>query len=88
MGCHALLQGIFPTQGLNLSLLRLLHWQADSLKHCTTWESAEEDGKCPFVADSTEAVLCELSRWPQDTVHLSNLTEDTLRVKPNINYGL
>ena len=28
MGCHFLLQGIFPTQGSNL---RLLHWQADSL---------------------------------------------------------
>ena len=30
-GCHALLQGIFPTQGSNLSLACLLHWQADSL---------------------------------------------------------
>ena len=29
VGCHVLLQGIFPTQGLNLSLL---HWQADSLQ--------------------------------------------------------
>ena len=28
VGCHFLLQGIFPTQGLNLSLLP---WQADSL---------------------------------------------------------
>ena len=28
MGCHALLQGIFLTLGLNLGLL---HWQADSL---------------------------------------------------------
>ena len=28
MGCHFLLQGIFQTQGLNLSLL---HWQMDSL---------------------------------------------------------
>ena len=27
-GCHVLLQGIFPTQGLNP---RLLHWQVDSL---------------------------------------------------------
>ena len=27
----AIPQGIFPTQGLNLRLLRLLHWQADSL---------------------------------------------------------
>ena len=43
MGCQALLQGIFPTQGLNL---RLLHWQVDSLplrlqgspicRYCTT----------------------------------------------------
>ena len=31
VGCHFLLQGIFPTQGLNLSLLCLLYWQADSL---------------------------------------------------------
>ena len=31
MGCHFLLQGIFLTQGLNSRLLRLLHWQADSL---------------------------------------------------------
>ena len=28
VGCHFLLQGIFPTQGSNS---RLLHWQADSL---------------------------------------------------------
>ena len=31
VGCHALLQGIFMTQGSNLHLLGLLHWQADSL---------------------------------------------------------
>ena len=30
MGCHFLLQGIFPTQGSNPSLLSLLHWQANS----------------------------------------------------------
>ena len=29
--CHALLQGIFLIQGSNIWLLRLLHWQADSL---------------------------------------------------------
>ena len=29
--CHFLLQGILPIQGWNLSLLHLLHWQADSL---------------------------------------------------------
>ena len=31
MGGHFLLQGIFLTQGLNLYLLSLLYWQADSL---------------------------------------------------------
>ena len=31
VGCHALLRGIFSTQGSNSCLLRLLHWQADSL---------------------------------------------------------
>ena len=31
VGCHALLKGIFPTQGLHLHLLGLLHWQASSL---------------------------------------------------------
>ena len=31
MGCCALLQGIFPTQGLNPRLLHLLHWLVCSL---------------------------------------------------------
>ena len=31
MGCHSLLQGIFPTQGSNLSLLCLSNWLADFL---------------------------------------------------------
>ena len=31
VGCHALPQGIFLTQGSNPHLLHLLHWQADSL---------------------------------------------------------
>ena len=32
VGCHFLLQGIFPTQGLNMHLLYLLPWQAGSLQ--------------------------------------------------------
>ena len=31
VSCHALLQGIFPTQRLNPHLLHLLHWQVGSL---------------------------------------------------------
>ena len=33
-GSHFLLQGIFPTQGLNLCPLRLLYWQVGSLPLC------------------------------------------------------
>ena len=35
VGCHFLLQGIFPTQGSNLGLLHLLHWQASG----ASWET-------------------------------------------------
>ena len=31
VGCHALLQEIFPTQGSSPGLLGLLHWQVESL---------------------------------------------------------
>ena len=38
VGCHALLQGTFPTQGLNPHLLCLLHWQVGSLPGASaTW---------------------------------------------------
>ena len=42
MGCHVLLQGIFPTQGSNL---RLLHRQAGSYNRAT-WEAPV----CPYVS--------------------------------------
>ena len=31
VGCHALLQAMFPTQGSSIFLLCLLHWQMGSL---------------------------------------------------------
>ena len=37
-GCHFLLQGLFLTQGSNLHLLCLLHWQA-TLYQYATWEA-------------------------------------------------
>ena len=39
VGCLSLLQGTFPTQGSNPSLLCLLHWQAGSLPTGATWEA-------------------------------------------------
>ena len=38
VGCHFLLQGIFPTQGSNLHLLHLLVGRR-ILCHCTTWKA-------------------------------------------------
>ena len=38
MGCHFLLQRIFLTQGSNLDLLHLLHWQ-EGFYYCATWEA-------------------------------------------------
>ena len=40
VGCHALLQRIFLTWGLNLCLLCPLHWQAGSLPLAATWEAS------------------------------------------------
>ena len=37
VSCHALLQGIFPTQESNPNLLGLLHWQAGSPKQRMRW---------------------------------------------------
>ena len=42
-GCHGLLQGLFPTQGLNLRLSGLLHWQAGSLPLLLLGKPTDED---------------------------------------------
>ena len=39
MGCHDLLQGIFPTQGWKTCLSCFLHWQMDSFTTTATWEA-------------------------------------------------
>ena len=51
VGCHFLLQGIFPTQGSNLHLLCLLHWQADSLhkRHLGSLERVTYDLAIPLL---------------------------------------
>ena len=39
VSCLVLLQGIFLTQGLNLSLLCLLHWKTEFFTASATWEA-------------------------------------------------
>ena len=42
VGCHALLQGIFRTQGLNLSPLCLLHCRR-FFSHCAAWDQCKSN---------------------------------------------
>ena len=57
VGCHALLQGIFPTQGSNPHLLHLLHWQLGSLppappgKPPVKAAAAKSLQSCPTLCD-------------------------------------
>ena len=50
VGCHFLLQGIFPTQGSDPHLLHLLHWQVDSLplSHLGSINNHEEFKSVPL----------------------------------------
>ena len=61
VGCLVLLQGIFPTQGSNLSLLRLLVWQAGSLPLASLLGSPELGWKKPqfFFFFNFVLFLCE-----------------------------
>ena len=64
MGCHLLLQGIFPTQGSNSQLLCLLHWQVGSLPlmppgkpHvcCAAAAAAKSLHSCPPLCDPMDS---------------------------------
>ena len=61
VGCHFLLQGIFPTLGLNPSLLCLLHCR-QILYHCATWE-AKERCKSLSLGLSTNSCHSVVHRW-------------------------
>ena len=59
VGCHFLFQGIFPTQGLNLHLLCLLHWQGDispgkPVVNWLAWDEAKMQGTLQSVPGREE----------------------------------
>ena len=55
MSCHFLLQGIFPTQGSNLHLSHLMHWQAGSLPMCE-WVQVKKKKKIPCCSFSCKGL--------------------------------
>ena len=54
VGCHFLLQGIFLTQGSNLRLLCLLHWQVGSLPRASPRNPYTKPQKTPKPKQSWE----------------------------------
>ena len=66
VGCHFLLQGIFPTPGSNLCLLCLLHWKTDSLPLVTPGKP--QGSRCRYLNRMIEIeVRHELLGFPDGT---------------------
>ena len=79
VGCHALLQGIFPTQGWNPCLSSLLHWQVGSLPPAPPgkpWSSPEQEIKWQ---QETEVKLLTLISNPLQSQIGQNMTITKLR---------
>ena len=56
LGCHFLLQGIFPTQRLNP---HLMHWQLDFFfYHCAAWEASPAEQSLPKVGQFEDLFYC------------------------------
>ena len=74
VGCHFLLQGIFPTQGANLCLLCLLQWQVGSLPLAAP-------GKPGYLLDRAKLIPPNLTFWssPPYRVYLpQSMTENAI----------
>ena len=89
VGCHALLQRIFPTQGSNPRLSCLLHWQVDSLplchlgsclpysssqKHDLRWQTKRYNLTDVIIIDSQNSVsFIPVSRQMAKQLHINHL---------------
>ena len=77
VGCHFLLQGIFPTEGLNLAHLRLLHWWAGSLPteppgshyRIINWTNFNT-----VVSQGTGRPRVKAGRWSSQNTHIYQLS--------------
>ena len=77
VGCHCLLQVIFPTQGLNPHLPCLLHWQVDSLPLChmetyDTWVQTVTQGTLLSIAGGStpsQGAKIPYALWPKKERH-------------------
>ena len=70
-GCHFLLQGIFPTQGLNL---RLLHWQTGSLLLSQQGSPSSVPTCLHYLLPPTSSRLLPGQHKPVNTMLISQLS--------------
>ena len=89
--CHFLLQGIFPTQRLNLCLLCLLHWQVDSLPaeppgrpqsaiayiKMSPSQNIQVEGSGAFFLEDISSVVTSTNPYLVSTIHLVRQTGHT-----------
>ena len=91
VGCHGLHQRIFPTQGLNPSLLHPLHWQAGSLPlappgepiYVPAWKTVKEMGK----PDHLTCLLRSLYAGQEATVRTGHGTKDWFKIGKGVGQG-
>ena len=67
MGCHSLLQGIFPIQGLNPCPLYLLHWKTDTFLIVPPGKPPPQSLLHPYLPE-TQSTFLPLSELPGASV--------------------
>ena len=79
VGCRVLLQGTFPTQGLNLNLFCLLHWQVGSLPPALPGKSL-----CSYSTVILQTICSGVksTSWHFCNPFLLNLLLDPISVAP------
>ena len=76
IGCHAFLQGIFPTQGSNPRLFCILYWQAGSLPLAApgkpkTFLRSSELQKTQCKSNYSSKHILDTSSFLRDVVHVA-----------------
>ena len=82
-GCRFLLQGIFPTQGLNPCLWCLLHRQADSF---TTEPSGKSTGRGPGnkYCDSSDRYMRNICSFSASGLHSFPANRERVRLREKV----
>ena len=82
VGCHFLLQEIFSTQGSNLGLLCLKHWQVDSLP-LSHWETHNSSLELFNLC----CIFFSVSPFPKKDMRKKDvILSSWLKIKPQNNY--